>query len=84
MNLDIISQSFIFIFGVSAIFMSQSPNIKIRKWACIAGLIGQPFWFYTTIIHQQWGMLLMCFFYTYAWSRGIKTYWIRNGTESYP
>lgn len=76
--IDIIIQIFIFVFGVSAIFMSQSKNINIRKWACIVGLTGQPFWIYSTFINAQWGIFLVSFFYTLAWFKGIKTYWIIN------
>lgn len=73
--MDIMSQCIIFIFGVSAIFMSQSPNRDNKKWACILGLIGQPFWFYASFISGQWGIFCMSFFYTFAWARGFLTYW---------
>jgi hypothetical protein len=33
------------IFGVAAIRLSQDEREKVRRWACIAGLCSQPFWF---------------------------------------
>ena len=79
--MDIISQIAIFIFGVSAIFMSQSPNHTTQKWACIAGLIGQPFWYYTSFVNAQWGIFAMSFFYTFAWARGFRTYWMKSNIK---
>jgi len=64
--------------GVVAIFLSQSRQESYRKWACIFGLIGQPFWFYTTYIHEQWGVFALCFFYAAAWMKGLYTNWIKK------
>ena len=71
-----LSQFVIFVFGVSAIFISQSSDKSLVKWSCIAGLIAQPFWFYSSYISGQWGIFSMSFFYTFAWAKGIKTYWL--------
>lgn len=63
--------------GVSAVFLSQDSRESWRKWACVFGLIGQPFWFWATYKAEQWGILVLCFFYAYSWARGIKTYWMK-------
>ena len=47
-----------------------------KKYACIFGLIGQPFWLYTTYNSEQWGMFILSLFYTYAWWLGIKNNWL--------
>ena len=62
--------------GVTAIFLSQDNRQNWRKWACAFGLAGQPFWFIATIKAEQWGIVVLCCFYTLAWARGIKTNWI--------
>ncbi|RZA06439.1 MAG: hypothetical protein EOO68_04945 [Moraxellaceae bacterium] len=62
--------------GVISIWLSQDNNPR-RKYACIIGLIGQPFWFYHTYTTQQWGIFLLSFFYTAAWMNGVYNYWIK-------
>jgi len=64
--------------GVTAIWLSQDHREDWRKWACIFGMTGQPFWFYSAYVAQQWGILILCCFYTYAWFRGIRNHWWRK------
>lgn len=66
------------IFGVLAIRLSQDHRRHVQRWACVAGLLAQPFWFYATYRAQQWGIFGLCFFYTWAWTRGVRTYWMRS------
>lgn len=73
-----IAQLFIALFGVTAIFLSQSPNPRTARFACLFGLAGQPAWFYATISAEQWGMVALCFFYSFAWARGVKTHWFKK------
>lgn len=64
--------------SVPATFLSQSKSPNLRRYACLFGAVGQPFWFYTTWTHQQWAMFALCFFYTYAWGLGIYNNWVRK------
>jgi len=70
-----IEQAGIAVFGVAAVFLSQDERAHWRRWACIAGLAGQPFWFYATWKAGQWGMFALCFLYALSWARGVRTYW---------
>ena len=63
--------------GVTAIFLSQDSREAVRRWACVFGLCGQPFWFYATVTTQQWGMVFVCCLYTVSWARGVKTNWVQ-------
>lgn len=63
--------------GVTAIFLSQDSRENVRKWACIFGLIGQPFWFYYSWVAGQYGIFALCFLYALAWARGFKTHWMK-------
>lgn len=72
-----IAQIFIFIFGVSAIWLVGRKE-DWRRYGFILGLCGQPFWFYTAYMNEQWGVLLMCLFYTYSWGSGVYTHWIKK------
>lgn len=62
--------------GVVAIRLSQGANEEWKKYACIFGLIGQPFWFYSAYTAEQWGIFILCFFYTEAWIKGFRVHWI--------
>jgi hypothetical protein len=73
----VIEQIGIMICGLTAVFLSQDSRESWRKWACIFGLCGQPFWFYATWQAQQWGIFALCFLYAYSWARGVRTYWIK-------
>ena len=69
-------QIYIALLGVSAIFMSQSKNPKLHRYASIFGLVGQPFWFYMAYKNQAWGVFFLCLLYTWAWGKGFKKFWI--------
>ncbi len=71
-----ISQIAIAITGILAVWLSQDARLDRRKHACWFGLAGQPFWFYVSFNEQQWGIFLLSFFYTAAWLRGLKMYWL--------
>ncbi len=64
--------------GVIAIWLSQDDKESRRKFACIFGLIGQPFWFYSAWQSEQWGIFALCFLYTYSWAKGFKNNWMQS------
>ena len=65
-------------FGVVAVALSQDHKASRRRYACLFGLAGQPFWFYAAWHSQQWGIGLITVFYTLAWSRGVWFQWLRS------
>lgn len=71
-----IEQLAIAFLGVSAAWLSQDARESRRRWACVLGLIGQPFWFWATYRAQQWGILALCFVYAWAWFRGFRLRWM--------
>lgn len=73
-----IAQLGITLFGVTAVWLSQSAEIRFQRWASVFGLLGQPFWFWTSIEHKQWGILALCFLYSYSWFRGFKRFWLKK------
>ena len=72
-----VDQIAIAVTGLTAVFLTQSENERFRRFACLFGVLGQPFWFYTSYASKQWGVFLMCFFYTWAWMMGVWLHWIR-------
>lgn len=74
-----LAQAGIAVFGVLAIRLSQDHRPRVARWACICGLAAQPFWFYSMWMAEQWGVFGLCFLYTWAWAKGVRTYWLRGG-----
>lgn len=74
-------QLFIALFGVTAIWLSQDKRESYRKYACILGLLGQPFWFYATYQAEQWGIFALCFIYALSWAKGLNHYWLNPSPE---
>ena len=70
-----IDQVAILFTGVVAVWLSQDKQESRRKWAPIFGLAGEPFWFYSAWLADQWGILALSLVYSAGWARGIKTYW---------
>lgn len=70
-------QIMIMLFGATAVWLSQDRRASWRRWACVLGMMAQPFWFIAAWKAAQWGILAINCIYTYAWARGIWTNWIR-------
>lgn len=73
-----ITQIAIAITGVVAIWLSQDHRDNYRKYACIFGLAGQPFWIYSAYSAELWGILILSLFYAYAWWKGFKNNWLKT------
>lgn len=69
MTLD---QIFILFSSCVAIFCISNKWLKTGFWI---GLVGQPFWFYSSIKNAQYGIFLLSFWYAgcYIWGL-IKEY----------
>jgi hypothetical protein len=67
----------IMIFGASAIWFVGRKEAW-RRWGYILGLLGQPFWIYSSITTEQWGILILTLFYMYSWGMGVWNYWIKK------
>ena len=71
-----IDQIAIPILGAGAAWLSQARTESSRRWACIFGMLGQPFWFYASWQAGQWGIFAVSVLYALAWMKGLWTYWI--------
>jgi len=74
----VIDQIVIGLCGVTSIFLSQSERREMRRWACVVGLLAQPFWFWTTWKTGQYGIFALCWLYALSWAKGFHTYWIKK------
>ena len=59
-----------------AAWLSQSAHEPVRRWACIAGLMAQPFWFYGAWQTRHWGVLALAVVFSVAWMRGLWLHWL--------
>lgn len=82
MATNLVIQLAIAVTGVTAIWLTQSASAKVRRFACLFGLAGQPFWFASAIGAEQWGIVVLCCFYALAWARGVWTNWIRRPADA--
>lgn len=73
-----IDQMAIAVTGPVAIWLSQDKRENWRRYACLFGICGQPFWIYATYTAEQWGMLALTGFYTYAWAKGVWNHWVKG------
>lgn len=69
-------QIIIAITGVIAIWLANDQRDSHRRYACLFGLGGQPFWLYATYTSGQWGIFILALFYTAAWGKGLWVYWL--------
>lgn len=64
--------------GIATVYLTQDLRESRRRLACLFGLIAQPFWFYASVTAEQWGIVLLTFFYTLGWVRGVYNHWWRR------
>jgi len=76
MKMDIAQIMIILLGGVAIWLVGRLEHWQ--RWGYIAGFLSQPFWFWTAIQHDQWGIFCLSVWYTYAWSMGIWNYWIKR------
>jgi hypothetical protein len=63
--------------GVTAIFLTQSKHERLRRYACLFGMAGQPFWIWSAVKAGQWGVLALTVLYTVAWAKGVWIHWLK-------
>lgn len=63
--------------GAVAVYLSQQKDENLKRYACIFGLLGQPFWFYATYQAGQWGIFALSLVYTCSWMVGFRNNWLR-------
>ena len=71
------AQIMLFVCGASAIYLVGRTD-KYQKYGLIAGMCGQPFWFYTQIADENWGIVALSCLYTYSWGMGIYNHWFKK------
>jgi len=73
-SLDLLAQTGIIIFGVSAIVLVARKN----KWGFVLGLLSCPFWFITSYVNKQPGVFFLNIIYTITWIYGIYEWFYKK------
>ncbi|CAN7657388.1 hypothetical protein LJR129_005150 [Acidovorax sp. LjRoot129] len=76
MPADQIVQIVLAILGPAAIWLSQSRSVLLQRWACIVGLVSQPFWFWAVMESGQWGVAVVAIACALAWLKGLWVHWL--------
>ena len=66
-TLQMLADYALLIFSVGGVFLSTSPNPKIRFTGFLCGIISQPMWFIAAIKAHSLGILLNSLFFTLLW-----------------
>jgi hypothetical protein len=69
------TQIFIALFGLGAIWMAMGKDKRMHKWAPLVGLAGQPFWAAFAWETRGWGLALLVVAYTVVYVRGAWIQW---------
>ena len=70
-------QTIIAITGLAAIWLATRPNPKHQRYACLFGLVGQPFWIVSSYSTEQWGVFLLAIAYELVWIDAAARQWIK-------
>lgn len=73
-----INQILLALTGVTAIWLTQQSREEWKRYACLFGMAGQPFWFYHAYQTEAIGVAILCCFYTYSWGVGIYNNWLKG------
>lgn len=73
-----VDQAGILFFSCASIWFLAKPKAGIRRYGYLLGLAGQPFWFYSTVHAEQWGMVLVSLWFTWCHFRGIYAHWFKG------
>jgi len=70
---DYISQAILTCCGIGSLYFMASKDAHKRLLAGCIGLFGEPFWFATAYINDQYGVMLLVFVYGAGWLRVVWT-----------
>ncbi len=65
-----IDQLMIVILGISSIVCISSTNIRLMRFGFLFGVLAEPFWMYSAIMNNQWGIFYICIVYMLCHIRG--------------
>lgn len=76
--LFIIIQTIILISGVICVYLTQQPNLTLKRYAPIVGIVTTPFWMYSSYSSKQWGVLTLNIFIGIIYIYGFYNSWVKK------
>lgn len=68
-------QFLIAVLTIPALFLVAQRNPNKQRWGFLIGLIGQPFWLWSTFSSDAYGMFVVSVFCTWSWLVGVWNFW---------
>ena len=65
--------------GVLSIYLVTAKTATVRRYAAVCGLCAEPFWFWTSVINEQWGILFLSIVYGVRWGQVLYRDWFGKG-----
>ena len=78
MIMDTITQVGVLLLGVTSIWMCGLRDQRVARWGFVVGLCSQPFWFYTTIAHEQYFIFVASLLYSASWVNWVRNHFFRG------
>jgi hypothetical protein len=72
------TQFFIGLFGLVALWLALSGKRQLMRYAPIVGLMGQPAWLYFAYDKQAWGLAVLSLAYVGVYLNGIRVQWFKK------
>lgn len=63
------------VFGLGALAMALGRSDRLRRWAPVVGLLGQPLWFWFALRSEAWGLVVLAAAYTFVYAAGARMQW---------
>lgn len=65
-----LNQLMIMILGMTSIACISTTNLKIMKWGFFFGMMAEPYWMFSSIMHEQFGISVLVCVYTVCHLKG--------------
>lgn len=72
-------QLFIAVFGLTALHLGLGVESRLRRWAPLIGLCGQPFWVVHAWKSGGWGIAILVAAYTVVYANAALVQWTGRG-----
>ena len=70
-TLDSICQASIIVTGAIQAWLFTRADTELSTLGCIVGLVGAPFWFYTSFKNKQYGIFVVAIWYIFCFVDGL-------------
>jgi hypothetical protein len=72
-----VAQCLIFLLSGSAVWILAQRK-PWSKWGYLLGLSSEPFWLYSAVKAQQWGVVALTVWFAYSWLTGIHNHILKG------